>query len=569
MYPEELRSRNRDGVDILMISGDAYVDHPSFGTALLARHLEAHGYSVAIVAQPRWNSLDDITRFGRPRLFCGITAGAMDSMVANYTAFRKKRRDDAYTPGGRSGARPNRAALVYTGLARQAFPGLPIVLGGIEASLRRAAHYDFWDDKLRRSILFDSKADILVYGMGERAILEIARRLEDGKDLEEIHGTCRIADAVPPAAEEIPGYEEILASPRELMTATLQIEQQVHRADRILVQRHDRRLLLIQPPAAPLSREELDALYELPFQRRPHPAYREPIPAAEMIAGSITAIRGCAGGCTFCSLALHQGRRLRSRSRESIIREVIRLSRSPGWNGTISDVGGPTANLWGSQCRADPGACRRASCLYPSRCPQLQLAQDEYLALLREIRSIEGVRSIRVGSGIRFDLLDENPRFRDALIEEFVGGQLKVAPEHTVPGVLRLMRKTDFSLFERFCNLFSEKSRITGHRQYIIPYVMSAFPGCRMEDMHALKHWFAQRGWEPRQVQCFIPTPGTVATAMFYAECDTSGQPIFVARSDRQREDQHRILVQKGVPEPARQKKRPSSRRTTGPSPRT
>ncbi len=539
----DMDHRGWDRLDVLLVSGDAYVDHPAFGVPLLARLLDAHGFRVGIVAQPRWDVPDDFARLGRPRLFCGISAGSLDSMLAHYTAFRKKRGEDACTPGGKPGARPNRAAIVYSHLARRAFPGLPLVLGGIEASLRRAVHYDFWSDHLRRGILFDAKGDLLVTGMGERAVLEIARRLRDGREPESIPGTAVIRNTVPAGARPLPSLADIRAEPRRLLTATLALEEQVHRGSDVLVQAHGSRSLVLHPPAPPLEAGELERLYELPFTRQAHPDYPEPVPALDMIRWSITALRGCGGGCTFCSLALHQGRHIRSRSRASVLREVKTLTRMPGWKGSVSDIGGPTANLWGASCERDEGACGRTSCLFPRRCPNLHLRQDAYLALLRAARKLPGVKHVRMGSGIRHDIAIEDPEFCRGLIGEFTGGQLKVAPEHSAEQVLKLMRKTDFSLFQRFRQLFAAATREAAKEQYIVPYIMTAFPGCRKTDMRALAAWFREQGWRPRQVQCFVPTPGTVATAMFYGGCDLKGDPIHVARTDRERLDQHSLLV--------------------------
>ncbi|HEO71923.1 MAG TPA: YgiQ family radical SAM protein, partial [Candidatus Hydrogenedentes bacterium] len=391
MSREEMARRGWDALDVLLVTGDAYVDHPSFGTAMLGRWLEANGYRVGIVAQPRWDTPSEVLELGRPKLFAGVTAGALDSMLAHYTAFRKKRSDDAYTPGGRAGARPNRATIVYTNLVRQAFPGLPVVIGGIEASLRRATHYDFWTDKVRRSILLDSKADLLIYGMAERAIIETARRLEATSG-DEIHaealwgipGTAFAASSLSRACEApdgppdtdvvvLPSHEAIAADPKELMTATLAIERQVRQAAQWAVQANGARQVVFTPPARPLDTAELDALYALPFTRRAHPSYTEPIPAADMIQFSITSHRGCAAGCTFCSIAMHQGRRLRSRSAESLEREVLTLTRHPDWAGSISDVGGPTANMWGARCRANPEACQREDCLWPDICAHFEM----------------------------------------------------------------------------------------------------------------------------------------------------------------------------------------------------
>lgn len=535
-------------LDVLLVTGDAYVDHPAFGVALLGRWLLAHGYRVGIVAQPRWNSTDDFLAMGSPRLFAGVTAGALDSMLAHYTAFRKKRSDDAYTPGGRAGARPNRATIVYTNLVRAAFPGLPVVIGGIEASLRRATHYDFWSDGLRRSILLDAKADLLLYGMAERAIVEVARRLAGGEPLEGIPGTAYVTGPAEFAvsgvarAIELPSHEQIEADARELMTATLALERQVHHAS-CAVQNVGKRIVVFTPPAAPLRPEELDALYALPFTRRPHPSYRDPIPSVEMIQFSVTTHRGCAGGCSFCSLALHQGRRIQSRSRASILEEASGYVKHPDWRGSISDVGGPSANMWGAYCTADPAVCKRASCLHPAICRNFKDAQRETAGLLGDIAALPGVKHLRVASGVRHDLALHAPQYIERLVRNFTGGQLKVAPEHICDRVLGLMRKPALKTFTEFMTVFERESRRGGKEQYLIPYLMSAFPGCTDEDMRELSRWLAERGWRPQQIQCFIPTPGTVATAMYYAGIDASGNSIRSARSDAERMRQHYILA--------------------------
>ncbi|MGI6356911.1 MAG: YgiQ family radical SAM protein [Lentisphaerae bacterium] len=542
MTKAEMAARGWQELDILLISGDAYVDHPSFGTPLLGRLLEANGYRVGIIAQPRWDTPEDIARLGRPRLFCSIGSGGLDSMLCHYTAFRKKRRDDAFTPGGKAGARPNRASIVYANLVRAAFPGIFLALGGIEASLRRAAHYDFWSDSLRRSLIFDAKADIILYGMAEKSILELARRLRNGESPAGIPGTARISDQ-PEDAAMLPSYEDILAKPTRLLEATLAIEEQVHHAGPRLAQPHGKKLLLLEPPQPPLSQAELDSLYSLPFTRQAHPSYSQPIPALDMVQWSITAVRGCAGGCAFCSLALHQGRRIVSRSPQSLAAEISALTKMPGWRGTVSDVGGPTANFWNASCRANPSTCRRRSCLTPKICPHFDLKQKEYLQLLRQLKKLPGVKHLGIASGIRHDAALQDPDFVDGLAAEFVSGQLKLAPEHAAPAVTTLMRKPDFSLFERFCKLFTACSRKHGKEQYVVPYIMSAYPGCTMADMQRLATWFRRRGWKPQQVQCFMPTPGTIATAMFYARCDLDGKPLYVAASDREREDQHAALL--------------------------
>jgi len=550
----EMKRLGWDALDVLLVTGDAYVDHPAFGAALLGRWLVAHGFRTGIVAQPQWRTPEHVARLGRPRLFAGATAGALDSMLAHYTAFRKKRRSDAYTPGGRAGARPNRATIAYANLLRQAFPGLPVVIGGIEASMRRASHYDFWSDKLRRSLLLDSKAHLLVYGMAERPIVEVARRLAQAaqpvaRALHGIRGTVFVGDVPRAAAESVvtlPSHEEILAEPAKLMQATLLLERQVHGGTAWATQSTEGRTVVFAPPPQPLSPDELDALYALPFSRAPHPSYREPIPAAEMIRFSITTHRGCAGGCSFCALAQHQGRRIRSRSRQSILAEARRLAAHPLWKGSLSDIGGPSANMWAARCTArDPAACRRASCLHPRICPDFKPAQSVLAELLRDLARLPGVRHVRTASGVRHDLALREPAYVQALVAEFTGGQLKLAPEHCAAHVLRLMRKPPFDAFERFLDAFDRLSREAGKRQYVVPYLLSAFPGCTEADMRALARWLRKRGWRPRQVQCFVPTPGTVATAMYHAGTDPQGNPIHVPRTDAERMRQHAILVGK------------------------
>jgi uncharacterized radical SAM protein YgiQ len=572
-----------DQIDVLLVTGDAYVDHPSFGAALLGRWLGEHGYRVGIVAQPRWDTPEDVARLGRPRLFAGVTAGALDSMLAHYTAFRKKRRDDAYTPGGRAGARPNRACIVYTNLIRQAFPGLPVVLGGIEASLRRITHYDFWTDKLRRSILLDAKADLILYGMAERSILAVADAMPapppgcHGRDSgchgcasqqpcsdipansaamapspwawRSVPGAVFLAQETDPAPAGnvivivLPSHEELLADPKRLMEAALALERHVHRGDAFAVQRVEGRLLILTPPPEPLSAEQLDRLYSLPFTREPHPSYQEPVPAADMIRFSITSHRGCGGGCSFCSLALHQGRRIVSRSRGSILDEARAMTRHNRWTGAVSDIGGPTANMWGARCAADPRRCRRASCLFPAICPNFQADQSAILDLLQAVRLLPGVRHVRVASGVRFDLALQDDRYVRGLIRDFVGGQLKIAPEHVCDRVLALMRKPPAATFEQFLGIFQEESNKAGKRQFVVPYLISAFPGCTDGDMRDLARWLADRNWRPQQVQCFIPLPGTVAAAMYCARIDIEGRSIPVARSDAERLKHHHMLA--------------------------
>lgn len=557
--------------DILLISGDAYVDHPACGPALLGRLLTAHGFRVALVTQPGWADINDISALGRPRLFAGVTAGSMDSMLAHYTAFRKKRSDDAFTPGGRAGARPNRANIVYANLLRQAFPGLPVILGGIEASLRRVSHYDFWSDSLRRSLLLDAKADLLVYGMGEVPLLglaHLARELErDGRQVsgpalaEAASGAPGLARAVSVAEAEkyhgealnLPSHEDILAEPSLLLTATLDLERQVHQGCAFALQASGGRHILLHPPAPGLSCAEMDFLYGLPFTRQSHPVYSAPVPAAEMLRASITTHRGCGGGCAFCSLALHQGRAISPRGRKSILAEAAHLAktlssrRKRGQGAAISDVGGPTGNMWASRCLDDASRCQRASCLFPSPCAHFHPGQSESIELLRAVAALPGIAQVRLASGVRYDLGLTDPESLRAYIREFTGGQMKIAPEHVSEAVLRLMRKPGPRALERFLDLFRQASL---KEQYVIPYLMSAYPGCTDTHMRELAAWLKKRGWRPQQVQCFIPTPGTVATAMFYCGQDPDGRPLPIARTDAARLRQHAILTGPGERQP-------------------
>ncbi|MCB2184967.1 MAG: YgiQ family radical SAM protein [Deltaproteobacteria bacterium] len=553
MSREEMDALGWDELDVLLVSGDAYVDHPTFGAALLGRWLVAHGYRVGVVPQPDWRSPGDVARLGRPRLLAGVTAGALDSMLAHQTAFRRRRTDDAYTPGGRAGARPDRATIVYTNLVRQAFPGLPVVLGGIEASLRRVTHFDFWTNKLRRSLLLDAKADAIIYGMAELALLEVLTRLAESGDAPParailgVPGTAvmgRLAD-LPPAAEVVtlPSHEAIAADPRELVVATLALERQVHQGRAWAAQEVAGRALLLAPPARPLTTPELDQLYGLPFSRRVHPSHRDEVPGLATVLHSVTSHRGCGGGCSFCSLALHQGRLVQSRSRESLLTEITTLTAQDHWRGSISDLGGPSANMWGARCLGSRDTCRRASCLTPQICPQFSVDQEALIALLDQAAALSGVKHLRVASGVRFDLALTSPAYTRALVERYVGGQLKIAPEHLSPGVLKLMRKPKPEVFERFVKAFQELSRAAGKEQYLVPYLLSAFPGCTDEDMAGLAAWLRQKGWRPQQVQCFVPTPGTVATAMYAAGVDPALHPIPVPHTDAERRRQHGILM--------------------------
>jgi uncharacterized radical SAM protein YgiQ len=493
---------------------------------------------------------------GRPRLFAGITAGSLDSMLAHYTAFRKKRSDDAYTPGGMAGSRPNRACIAYTNVVQRAFRGLPVILGGIEASLRRISHFDFWADSVRRSILLDSKTTAITYGMAENSIVAVADAIREISDadprtlrsrLATIPGlvTAGSADDLPASARvmELPSHEAILAGPQALIKATLLLERQVHQNRETAMQDNGGRLVILTPPGPPLDTRGLDELAGLPFSRLPHPSYTQRIPAADMIMTSVTTHRGCAGGCSFCTLALHQGRQIRSRSRESLLREAEAVTRVPGFGGSISDVGGPSANMWGARCTSDQSECTRSSCLTPALCKHFEVNQGQFLDLLDGVAALPAIKHVRVASGWRMDLALPDMSALTRLIRDYVGGQAKVAPENCADHVLKLMRKPKFETFERFMDVFERESKKAGKRQYVIPYLMSAFPGCTDDDMRALGQWLASRGWKPEQVQCFIPLPGTAAAAMFYAGTDLKGAPIPVARTDAERLRQHGLLI--------------------------
>ncbi len=554
MTREQMQARGWEELDILLISGDAYIDHPSFGTPLIGRYLEAQGYRVGIIAQPDPQKIEDFQIMGRPRLYAGISAGAIDSMLAHYTAFRKKRSDDAYTAGGKAGKRPNRAIISYANCLRRAFPKLPIVGGGIEASLRRISHYDFWTDSLRKSILPDAKLDLVVYGMGEKAMLEIAQRLEKKKEfqpaqevLKNIRGTARIISVEEakshPDALLLPSHEEQLQNKKELLRASMLLEKQVHQAKEIAIQHFDTRAILLEIPAENLTTQELDDLYLLPFTRLPHPSYKEKIPATEMMQTSITSHRGCASACTFCTLAIHQSRHISSRSKKSIFNEITSLQKTIKFNGHISDIGGPTANMWNSKCTASHTNCKRSSCLFPKICKSFKSAQSEHVSMLQEAKKLSNVKSIRVASGIRFDLALQDKHALKAYTGEFTGGQLKVAPEHCSPHILDLMRKPDIYQFQEFLEAFYAQSQKAHKEQYVVPYLMSAFPGCTNSDMKELKKWLKKSNWKPQQVQCFIPTPASIATACYYAECDTDFNDIYVAKSDKERLQQHYTLI--------------------------
>ncbi len=593
-----------DACDVIIVTGDAYVDHPSFGMAIIGRLLEAQGFRVGIIAQPDWTSVQDFRRLGEPTLFFGITAGNMDSMVNRYTSDRRVRGDDAYTPGAEAGRRPDRSVSVYAHRAREAFKGVPVVLGGIEASLRRIAHYDYWSEKVRRSVLLDAKADMLIFGNAERALVELAHRLAAGEPIgaiRDLRGTGFTSRGLAPGWTEIdstgvdepgpvqvppdpyraqpdckgqgaPGSAGVSASPpgrnrgrgaqspeapaipisfhrrprhldRQRTVVRLPSFDQVVKdpvlyahASRVfhletnpgnarsLIQAHGDRDVWLNPPPVPLTTAELDRVYELPYSRRPHSCYADAkIPAWEMIRFSVNIMRGCFGGCTFCSITEHEGRIIQSRSEGSILREVEEIrDRTPGFTGTISDLGGPTANMWRLACR-DPkieSACRLLSCVYPDICKNLGTDHDPLIRLYRNARRLPGIKRVLIASGLRYDLAVRSPEYVRELVSHHVGGYLKIAPEHTEDGPLSKMMKPGIGTFDRFRAMFERFSREAGKEQYLIPYFISAHPGTRDEDMLNLAIWLKRNGFRPDQVQAFLPTPMAIASAMYHTGRD-------------------------------------------------
>jgi uncharacterized radical SAM protein YgiQ len=610
--PAEVRDRGWDAVDVVFVTGDAYVDHPSFAAAILHRVLERAGFRVAILSQPDWRSCEPWRQFGRPRLFFAVSAGNMDSMINHYTANKKVRNDDAYSPGGRIGLRPDRATLVYCQRAREAFPGVPVIAGGVEASLRRLAHYDYWSDSVKRSIVLDSKADLIVYGMGEQNVVEIARRLAAGqtvRDLRDLRGVtyalgARETDesrgllsrdpkgsaaaagnhttagnpttvsgtqavlygeetqsAAHPFGSRLHGFDIELVpsfeSVRDDKLAFAEATRIIHTNTNpfnaaVLVQFHDRQAVVQNPPAFPLSQEAMDAIYDLPFTRRPHPGYSEPIPAHEMIKDSVTIMRGCFGGCTFCSITAHQGRIIQSRSPESVLREVTKLAADPEFKGVISDIGGATANMYRMRCtRPEVEAkCKRLSCVHPTICKLLGTDHGPVIELMKEVRRQPGVRKVFVSSGIRMDLAQLSPEYVRELATHHTGGRLKVAPEHTSPKVLELMKKPSIDNFGTFAEQFHAASAEAGKpRQQIIPYFIASHPGSDLDAMIDLALYLKRNGYRPDQVQDFIPAPLDIATCAYYTGIDPfTKKPVQTARNLHDRKLQ-RALMQFFKPE--------------------
>ena len=569
---QDMYSRGWDQCDFVLISGDAYVDHPSFGAAVIGRVLEAEGFKVGIIPQPDWKDSASLQVLGRPRLAFLITSGNMDSMVNHYTAAGKLRHNDAYTPGGDYGRRPDRAVIVYSGLARAAYKGVPVIIGGIEASLRRLSHYDYWSDKLRRSVLLDAKADLLLYGMAERAVRVVARRLSEGQNIHsirDVRGTVyRLAgNAASAAKNHVSGRSDLLFLPafeelrRDKAAFARSFAVQMQHADpfsaRTLAEEAAGQLVIQNPPDYPLSPSELDEVYELPYTRRAHPSYSKPIPALEEVRFSLVSSRGCFGGCSFCALTFHQGRIVRGRSHESLLREARRVMEAPEFKGYLHDVGGPTANfrLPACQRQENRGACTSRQCLFPEPCPQLRPDHSDYRQLLKKLRELPGIKKVFVRSGIRYDYLladqEDGKAFLRDLCEHHVSGQLKVAPEHVSDQVLQKMGKPNSGVYTRFMRAYKETNQRLGKRQYLVPYFISAHPGATLKDAVELAEFCRDQRFIPQQVQEFYPTPGTVSTCMYYTGIDPrTMEAVYVPRGGREKRMQ-RALLQFNRPENA------------------
>lgn len=577
MSRAEMQARGWNALDVLLIGGDAYVDHPSFGLASLGRYLESLGLRVGIVAQPRFDtpehSNEDLLVMGRPELFVGISSGTVDSMINNYTANKRPRSDDMYAEGGLGGKRPDYASIVYSKMVRAAFPETPVVVGGVEASLRRLAHYDYWQNRIRPSILTELDCDLVVFGMGERPsrmlceelvkaraaisrplsrtdteVQEALRHLRSQRGFAFVTTKDQARELQPRLT--LPSFEEVRDDKKKFAKAAYFIEYEASPYNgKRLIQYHGSKAVVINPPSLPLTTSEMDALYRFSFTKEQHPRYKGKIPAAEMIRFSIAATRGCFGGCSFCAITLHQGRVVQSRSQESVIQEAEKLNKVPGFTGVITDVGGPTANMYGIGCKSEKiqSQCRKLSCLHPKPCPHLQANHSSQIDLLRKVSAVKGVRRVFVASGLRYDLALHDKQFGKAylrdLISHHVGGHLKVAPEHLDPEVLSLMKKPPAAVFEEFCDIFDKVSEEAGKEQYIVPYFISGFPGSTHDKMEKVTRYMTARGWKLQQVQGFIPTPMTLATAMYWCGIDpASKKPLFIAKEWADRKMQQALL---------------------------
>jgi uncharacterized radical SAM protein YgiQ len=566
MTREEMDARGWDALDILIVNGDAHVDHPAFGGALIGRFLEHRGYRVGMIAQPDWRDPSAMLRLGVPRLFVGITAGNLDSMLNKLTAQKKTRGEDQYSPNGETGHRPNRATIVYANLVRQAMPKVPIVIGGIEASLRRIAHFDYWSESVRRAILLDAKADLLVFGMGERPVWEIADRLAKGErvqDLRDVRGTAYVRNKgdwedLPKSRFTtdgkvlwLPSYEEVrgddAASKKAFAKMSRAFQHETNPGNgRPLLQPHGEQAVYFNPPAEPLDTPLMDTLYDMPFTRKVHWSYAAPIPAFETVKHSIVTMRGCFGGCTFCSITEHEGRVIQSRSAESVLREVRALRRMDDFRGVITDVGGPTANMYAMKCKDEQieKSCRRLSCVHPGVCENLNTDHGPLVDLLARVREEKGVRKVFLASGVRYDLAERSPEFVDALAKHHVGGQLSVAPEHIDEEVLDKMKKPGVESYERFADMFQCASDAAGKDQHLVPYYISGHPGSTTKAMIDLALHLKKQGVRPRQVQDFIPTPMSMATAMYWTGLDPfTGKPVYTAKTMLEKRRQKALLL--------------------------
>ena len=552
---EDMKERGWDQLDFVLVSADAYVDHPSFGAAIIARVLESQGFRVGVLAQPDWRREESFLALGKPRLAFLVSGGNIDSMVAHYTAAKRRRSEDEYSPGGKAGYRPDRPTIVYTRQLKKLFPSVPVIIGGLEASLRRFAHYDYWDDAVRPSVLADAEADLLSYGMGENQTIQIARRLAAGEPvsaLTDIRGTCYLSDTAPaiPGAISCASFEKV-AQDKEAYARAFKIQYEEHDAvyGKAVIQKHGERYLVQNPPMPPLTQKELDWVWSLPFARYYHPSYEEKggIPAIQEVEFSIMHNRGCFGACNFCSIATHQGRQVTCRSEESVLAEAVAMTKNPRFKGYIHDVGGPTANFRNPSCarQLEHGLCRGRKCLAPSPCKNLEADHTEYLALLRRLRALPGVKRVFIRSGIRFDYLleDKDESFFKELVEHHVSGQLKVAPEHCSAAVLDRMGKPHIETFNRFVKRFYQLTEKAGKEQYLVPYLMSSHPGSTLKDAVQLAVYLKKNRIRPEQVQDFYPTPGTVSTCMFYTGIDPlSGKQVFVPKDPKEKAMQRALL---------------------------
>ena len=555
----DMEERGWHELDFVFISGDAYVDHPSFGPAIICRLLEKHGYKVGTIPQPDWHSTKDFNRLGKPRLGFLVSAGNMDSLLNKFTAAKKVRHEDAYSPGGQAGHRPERATIVYCNRLRELYPDVPIIIGGIEASLRRMAHYDYWSNAIRRSILVDSQADLLIYGMGERAILEIAADLQQGVEvanIQDVHGTCYRVPNKDYAWDyiELPSFEAVRKDKKTFAEAfKIEYLEQDPIRGRKLLQQNDEWCVVQNPPAMPLSEEQMDEVYGLPYMRTYHPIYEKAggVPAIKEVQFSLVSQRGCFGGCNFCAIISHEGRIIQRRSQASLIREAKILTHMKGFKGYIHDVGGPTANFRRTSCdgQLKRGTCRGKPCLSPEPCKLLVAAHSDYIKLLRELRSLPGVKKVFVRSGIRFDyLLLAKDDFLYELCKYHVSGQLKIAPEHISDRVTRLMGKSNRAVYLRFVEKFRRMNERLGKKQYLVPYFMSSHPGSELSDAVELAEFIRDMGYHPQQVQDFIPTPGTLSTCMWYTGLDPmTGEKVYSAKSYEEKRMQ-RALMQYWLP---------------------